>query len=120
MKGIWDEFHTRGLVVLGVSGDEDPAALARTIDRRGIAWPQLRDPKSQPIALFQQFNATLPTLYILDPQGNIVGKFRGRANPVKVRQLIEALVAQLPGRNSSGAPLEKQVPGDRRSTPVGR
>jgi len=65
-----------GLVVLGVSVDEDGAALERFVARAGVTFPVLRDPGGRgPTAAWR--TTGYPETFVLDGTGRIVSKIVG-------------------------------------------
>jgi thiol-disulfide isomerase/thioredoxin len=67
-----------GLVVLGVSVDEDGAALEAFVRRAGVTFPILRDPGGRgPAAAWR--STGYPETFILDGTGKIVRKIVGPA-----------------------------------------
>jgi peroxiredoxin len=68
----------QGLTVLGVSVDEDEAALRAFVQRAGVSFPILRDPGGRgPSAAY--FAAGYPESYVLDPQGRVLESYIGPA-----------------------------------------
>jgi len=67
-----------GLVVLGVSVDEDTAALRAFVRRAELSFPILRDPGGRgPSAAFVR--SGYPETYVVDPQGRLVESYVGPA-----------------------------------------
>jgi cytochrome c biogenesis protein CcmG, thiol:disulfide interchange protein DsbE len=67
-----------GLVVLGVSVDDDGAALEAFVRRAGVTFPMLRDPGGRgPTAAWR--TTGWPETFVLDGTGKIVRKFVGPA-----------------------------------------
>jgi cytochrome c biogenesis protein CcmG/thiol:disulfide interchange protein DsbE len=65
-----------GLAVLGVSIDEDGAALAAFVRRTGVTFPILRDPGGRgPVAAWR--TTGYPETFVLDGTGKIVRKIVG-------------------------------------------
>jgi peroxiredoxin len=67
-----------GLVVLGVSVDEDEAALRSFIQKVGVTFPTLRDPGGRgPSTAYR--TTGYPETFVLDPQGVLLDKYIGPA-----------------------------------------
>ena len=67
-----------GLVVLGVSVDQDGAALESFVRRAGVTFPMLRDPGGRgPTAAWR--TTGYPETFVLDGTGKIVRKIVGPA-----------------------------------------
>lgn len=77
-----------GLVVVGVSIEhEDEASVRRVVAERGLEHPQLIiDPGAQ--ARFGTFQ--LPTYWLIDREGRVVGVWRGAFDEALARARIEA------------------------------
>jgi predicted methyltransferase/thiol-disulfide isomerase/thioredoxin len=80
------EFGDRGLVIIGVSLDEDISQLRRFVQENNLCWPQIHDGKSGPVA--KLFNVVgPPTKWLVDAEGRIVGT---QLEGEKLRAAIEA------------------------------
>ena len=67
-----------GLVVLGVSADEDEAALAQFVQKAGLTFPILRDPGGA-IASGSYRTTGYPETFVIDGQGVIKETYVGPA-----------------------------------------
>ena len=65
-----------GVVVLGVSVDEDGAALQRFVEKAGLTFPVLRDPGARKAAAAWRTTGW-PETFVLDGSGRIVRKIAG-------------------------------------------
>jgi thiol-disulfide isomerase/thioredoxin len=67
------KFHARGLEIVGISLDEDEAALKRVLKSKKIAWPQFFDGRGWESEIAHRFGITaLPTLWLVNKEGMIV------------------------------------------------
>ena len=73
LKKLYATEHGRGLEILGVSFDEDPATLRRFVSKEAIAWPQAgdglgwnRSPLTRTLGL-----TSLPAMWLVDRQGRL-------------------------------------------------
>ncbi len=67
-----------GLVILGVSVDEDEAALRAFVTRAGVTFPVLRDPGGRTAA--QAYGTTgYPGSFVIDRSGRLLESFMGPA-----------------------------------------
>ena len=89
-----DELSARGLVVIGVSIDEDVGALRSMVARRKIRIPQICDGKATQGEIARQYNAYTPRDFVLDRDGRIAFKHTGGKGLPKVREQIERLLAR--------------------------
>lgn len=89
---LYNEFHPKGLNIIGVSLDKDAAKWKDAIAKDGLTWLQVSNLKfwDEPIA--KQYNVqSIPATFILDAKGNIVAKdLRGDALRAKVQELLGA------------------------------
>ena len=87
---LYNEFHPKGLNIIGVSLDKDATKWKDAIAKDGLIWPQVSNLKfwDEPIA--KQYNVqSIPATFILDAKGNIVAKdLRGDALRTKVKELL--------------------------------
>lgn len=87
---LYNEFHTQGLNIIGVSLDKDAAKWKEAIVKDGLTWPQISNLKywNEPIA--KMYNVeSIPATFILDAKGNIVAKdLRGDELRAKVKELL--------------------------------
>jgi thiol-disulfide isomerase/thioredoxin len=74
-------YHTQGFEIIGVSLDEDRAALANYVSAQGMMWPQYFDGQGWNNKLAKKCGVeSIPTSYLLDRHGIIIAKgLRGAA-----------------------------------------
>ena len=72
LKDLYAKYGDEGLVIVGVSLDEDPKALQEMVSSKGITWPQVRDAKEVIVKLFNVKGT--PVYYVLDRDGKIATK----------------------------------------------
>ncbi len=75
VRKIYDQYHDKGLEVLGISNDFKAEALKKFLAANsGYSWPQLFDPKAakdedmHPIATGFGIDA-IPAMYLIDKKG---------------------------------------------------
>jgi len=87
---MYNEYHSKGLNIIGVSLDKDDAKWKEAIAKDKLTWVHVSHLKfwDEPIA--QQYNiSSIPATFILDENGVIVGKdLRGDALKAKVKELL--------------------------------
>jgi peroxiredoxin len=89
---LYNELHTKGLNIIGVSLDKDQAKWVEAIAKDKLAWTQISNLKEfeDPIAL-QYGIEQIPTTFVLDKTGKIVAKdLRGAELKAKVMELLAA------------------------------
>ncbi len=88
LTSLYKKFAPRGLVFLGVTLDEAPAAgLLVFAERYGIRYPLVR-PGPKTLDLLEPLE-TIPYTILLSPQGKILARFRGPLKPAELRAAIE-------------------------------
>jgi peroxiredoxin len=81
VKEVYDKHHAEGFEVIGVSLDKDAQKLKSFVEEREIPWPQILDDKDTDDALKTQYGVmAVPSIFLLDRQGKIIGlNVRGEA-----------------------------------------
>jgi thiol-disulfide isomerase/thioredoxin len=93
LEALHQRYKAKGLVVIGVSVDEDPAAMDRFLKQHAVSFPIVRD-KSQKFVQTAKIGA-MPTSLLVDRQGTIRfinSGFKGSASEAAMRQQIEQLL----------------------------
>jgi len=87
---LYNEFHAKGLNIVGVSLDKDAAKWKEAIAKDKLSWTQVSNLKhwSEPIA--KQYNVqSIPATFILDASGKIVAKdLHGAELKAKIAELL--------------------------------
>lgn len=89
---LYNEFHPKGLNIIGVSLDKDAAKWKEAIAKDGLVWPHISNLKfwDEPIAKLYNVQS-IPATFLVDAKGNIIAKdLRGDALYAKVKELLEA------------------------------
>ncbi len=94
LEGMWREFGSRGLIVLGVDTQDLEAPARAFIKQYGITYPNVRDPDGSVGRLFG--TTGVPETFFISADGRILGKFPGE----QVSQVAwhEAISGLLSGR----------------------
>lgn len=73
LKKLYDEFHEKGLEIIGVSLDTDSVAWKKAIAKDGLSWVNVSSLKGWDCDIVRLYNVTgVPALFILDEYGNIM------------------------------------------------
>ena len=90
MVRLYQDFHDKGLEILGVSLDGDRTSWMNAIHNDGLYWTQVSDLKRWQCAAAQQYNVQgIPHTVLLDREGKIVAKgLRGAELRQKVQELL--------------------------------
>jgi predicted methyltransferase len=76
LKQLAERHQAEGLALVGVSVDEDVAALDRMVKAKGIQWPQLWSEKGAEAEIPKLFAVEgTPLLYLIDRAGRLAGRF---------------------------------------------
>ncbi|MBI2568324.1 MAG: TlpA family protein disulfide reductase [Candidatus Schekmanbacteria bacterium] len=93
LKVIFRRYQQRGFRILGISRDRDEQSLRRFVQANAMPWPQLlaRDGQEH-IAASYNLQA-VPTMFLVDPQGNFMGG--GRIHGMEaLRQMLARVFAE--------------------------
>jgi thiol-disulfide isomerase/thioredoxin len=87
----FEQYKNKNFTVLGISLDRDKQKWVEAIAADGLAWTHVSDLKFWSNAVAQQFGIqSIPQNFLLDPQGNLIGKnLRGAALEYKLMQVIK-------------------------------
>ena len=72
LKELYDLYKDQGVVVVGISLDEDLKPVQEMVSSKGITWPQVQDADKSVRKLFNVKGT--PTYYLLDKDGRIAAK----------------------------------------------
>lgn len=73
LRKLYDEFHEKGLEIIGVSLDTDKAAWEKAMEKDGLSWVNVSSLKGWNCEIVRLYNVTgVPALFILDEYNNIV------------------------------------------------
>jgi cytochrome c biogenesis protein CcmG/thiol:disulfide interchange protein DsbE len=91
LQHVWEEFHPRGLVVVGVDTQDLAAPAREFVARYGLSFPSVRDADG---SVARRFGTTgVPETFFIAANGLIVGKFPGeQVSPAVWRAAAEALL----------------------------
>lgn len=86
-------YASKGLVVLGVSVDDDKAAMEAFLKKQGVTFPNVHDAAQKLVTAADA--ATMPTSIIIDRKGaiHLVHKGFKPADEAELTKKIEALLA---------------------------
>lgn len=73
VSAAYEKFHGKGFEIVGISLDEDEAALKRVLKTKKIAWPQHFDGRGWENEIAHRFGITaLPTMWLVNKEGMLV------------------------------------------------
>ena len=75
IRKAYDEFKSKGFVVLGVSTDLYKSEWLKAIEADKATWRHLLLPKEQRSRVLESYNIiAIPEILLVDPDGNILAK----------------------------------------------
>ena len=73
LRKLYDEFHDKGLEIIGVSLDTNKAAWEKAIEKDGLNWVNVSSLKGWKCDLVRLYNVTgVPSIFILDENDHII------------------------------------------------
>ena len=72
LKELYAQYKDQGVVVVGISLDEELKPLQEMVTAKGLSWPQIHDVDQTLVKLFNVKGT--PTYYLLDREGKIAAK----------------------------------------------
>jgi len=72
LKELYERYKEQGVVVVGISLDEDVKLVQEMVASKGITWPQVSDADETVRKLY--IVKGTPSYYLLDRDGKIVAK----------------------------------------------
>lgn len=87
---LYNEYHAKGLNIIGVSLDKDGEKWKEAITKDGLTWNHVSNLKGWQDPIAEQYNVkSIPATFILDEKGNIVARdLRGEELKAKVKELL--------------------------------
>jgi peroxiredoxin len=95
LERLYESYKDRGFVILGVSVDEDGAAMHKFLEGHSVSFPIVRD-KEQSLVSAAGVES-MPTSFLIDRSGKIRSLhngFRGEETVNALRQEIEKLLEE--------------------------
>jgi peroxiredoxin len=79
----YEKFHSKGLEIVGIDGEDSTEDVKRFMSQRKITWPQTVQEKSEgPIHQAYRFDSA-PTYYLVGPDGKILARRLGQEDFLK-------------------------------------
>src|SRR5437868_2930386 len=91
VKAVYEKLHDKGFEIVGLSYDNDKAALQQVVSTESIPWPQGFDEADGGKKFAEEFGVTsLPTMWLVDKNGVLRDLQGVRDLGKKVEQLLAA------------------------------
>lgn len=89
LDALWREKRGEGVLVVGVSVDENPRDARALVQSTGVSFPVVLDPE---MAIARRYRVgKIPTTFVVDGRGTV--RWVGR-DPRKLRQAVDALLSE--------------------------
>ena len=73
LRRLYDEYHPKGLEIIGVSLDTNKAAWEKAIAKDGLCWVNVSSLKGWKCELVRLYNVTgVPAIFVLDENNNVI------------------------------------------------
>ena len=93
VKKTYAKLHPKGFEIVGISLDSSEDKLKKFIKERGMPWPQYYDGQGWKNKISTRYGIrSIPAMWLVDKQGNLVDKNARRGLEAKVEKLLEAKV----------------------------
>lgn len=88
MKAAYEKLNPKGFEIIGISLDDDKAALQNMVRQKQLPWPQFFEDKEEN-RFAKQFDITsIPAMWLVDKQGNLVDTNAREGLEKKVEKLL--------------------------------
>ena len=86
LKAVYEQFASKGLEIVSISIDTDPAAWRKALDEEKLPWPNFLDQSDIDAAYGVKL---IPAIFLLDANGTVVAiNLRGDAMKAKLAELL--------------------------------
>ena len=90
VTAAYAKFRAQGFEIVGISLDEDEAALKRVLKSKKMTWPQSFDGRGWESELARRFGVTsIPTMWLVNREGMVVDTDAGTDLDAKVERLLK-------------------------------
>jgi peroxiredoxin len=97
LKQLYGKYQGRGVEMIGIALDEEPAKVERFLAEKEIVWPQICDGKGDAGAVPKLYNVNgTPDLYVIDRAGNIAARLSSAKHLERHLAELTASVRMLP------------------------
>lgn len=95
LKSAYDEFHSSGLEILGISLDDNEAKFNEFLKKNDLPWKQFLDKNGKEVAI-KNFNIySIPANFLIDQNFKIIAfKLKGKALADTLRKLFPKQITQ--------------------------
>lgn len=73
MKSAFEKLHDKGFEIIGISLDDDKAALQALVRQKQLPWPQFFESEKDENRYAKEYGvSSIPAMWLVDKQGNLV------------------------------------------------
>jgi thiol-disulfide isomerase/thioredoxin len=93
---VWKDYSTAGVQFLGINVKETDKQFALAfIDRFGIGFPSLYDPRGEVALAFRDYPANaIPSTIVLDRRGEVAAVYTGEVSQANLRRVIDVVLEE--------------------------
>ena len=93
---VWGDYSAAGVQFLGINVKETDQQFAQAfIDRFGIGFPSLYDPRGEVALAFRDYPANaVPSTIVLDPEGRVAAVYTGEVSQENLRRVIDRVLGE--------------------------
>ena len=93
---VWDDYSAAGVQFLGINVKETDQQFAQAfIDRFGIGFPSLYDPRGEVALAFRDYPANaVPSTIVIDPEGRVAAVYTGEVSQENLRRVIDRVLEE--------------------------
>jgi len=89
VKAAYEELHSKGFEILGISFDREQASLEKVLAREKMTWPQFYDDSEEGKKLGDEFGiSSIPTMWLVDKKGALRDLNAREGLAEKVKKLL--------------------------------
>lgn len=88
MKAAYEKLNPKGFEIIGISLDDDKAALQAMVKQKQLPWPQFFEDKEENRYAKQFDISSIPAMWLVDKQGNLVDTNARDGLEKKVEKLL--------------------------------
>jgi thiol-disulfide isomerase/thioredoxin len=100
LQKAYEKYHAAGFEIVGVSLDENRAAVVDFVKARKLPWPQIHNAGANSDVVDAFGVASIPANFLIDPDGKVVRlDLRGAA----IEKALDTLI-KVPTRSASATP----------------
>jgi len=89
MKAAYEKLNPKGFEIIGISLDDDKAALTAMVKQKQLPWPQFFESEKDENRFAKQYDiSSIPAMWLVDKQGNLVETNAREGLEKKVERLL--------------------------------